>query len=150
MKFGGSSVRDATRIRAVASIVKDNRARYPIVVLSAMGKTTTNLITAARRAIESEVLDLSEVETLHYETAEQLNVGEDVIQEIATLLKQCRSILEGLRLVRDLSPAIEDVIMSFGERMAVRLFAGYLRSLDVPSKAWDAYDMGEKIDDHPS
>lgn len=44
MKFGGSSVRDAERMREVANIVCSFPDQLPAVVLSAMGKTTNNLL----------------------------------------------------------------------------------------------------------
>ena len=40
MKFGGSSVANADRIKHVASIIKAYAYRRPVVVLSAMGDTT--------------------------------------------------------------------------------------------------------------
>src|ERR1041384_611755 len=42
MKFGGTSVESAAAIERVAGIVKGREARRPVVVVSAMGKTTNN------------------------------------------------------------------------------------------------------------
>ena len=42
MKFGGSSVESAQAIRRVAAIVRASNA-HPVVVVSAMGKTTDRL-----------------------------------------------------------------------------------------------------------
>ena len=52
MKFGGSSVRDAARIVEVAAIVKSqiDAGLRPLLVCSAMGKTTNNLLSAASSA----------------------------------------------------------------------------------------------------
>ena len=47
MKFGGSSVANADRIRHVASIIKAYKEKRPVVVLSAMGDTTDHLLEAA-------------------------------------------------------------------------------------------------------
>ncbi|MDR0475654.1 MAG: aspartate kinase, partial [Treponema sp.] len=46
MKFGGSSLANAERIRHVAGIVKSQTARKPVLVLSAMGDTTDILLEA--------------------------------------------------------------------------------------------------------
>ena len=43
MKFGGSSVESAAAIQRVTSIVKESDRR-PVVVVSAMGKTTDRLL----------------------------------------------------------------------------------------------------------
>ncbi|NPA79471.1 MAG: aspartate kinase [Thermotogae bacterium] len=48
LKFGGSSVATPERIKAVAEIIKDKRETCdPVVVVSAMGKTTDELLTLA-------------------------------------------------------------------------------------------------------
>ena len=46
MKFGGTSVQDATAIRRVASIVTLRLAEQPLVVVSAMGGVTDKLVQA--------------------------------------------------------------------------------------------------------
>ena len=50
MKFGGSSVANAERIRHVASIIEAYKDSRPVVVLSAMGDTTDHLLEAADTA----------------------------------------------------------------------------------------------------
>ena len=54
MKFGGSSVADAERMREVATIVLTFQEEMPIVVLSAMGKTTNNLLAAGEQALKCD------------------------------------------------------------------------------------------------
>ena len=50
MKFGGSSLESAAAIDSVAGIVKGALVRKPIVVVSAMGKTTQQLLTIGEEA----------------------------------------------------------------------------------------------------
>ena len=50
LKFGGSSVADAACMRQVASLLQAALPRSPLVVLSAMGKTTNGLFDAAKAA----------------------------------------------------------------------------------------------------
>jgi hypothetical protein len=52
MKFGGSSVANAERVRHVAEIVKSQIARKPVLVLSAMGDTTDILLEAGDAAYQ--------------------------------------------------------------------------------------------------
>src|SRR5207247_245841 len=54
MKFGGSSVESAAAIERVARIVKAREERRPVVVVSAMGKTTNKLLAIADTAIRGE------------------------------------------------------------------------------------------------
>ena len=51
MKFGGTSVESAAAITRVAGIVHAREARRPVVVVSAMGKTTNRLLEIAGAAI---------------------------------------------------------------------------------------------------
>src|ERR1039458_10861663 len=50
MKFGGSSLESAGAIEQAASIVKERLDRKPVLVVSAMGKTTDRLLDAVRSA----------------------------------------------------------------------------------------------------
>src|SRR5580704_18767393 len=54
MKFGGTSVESANAIERVAAIVKTRAAQNPIVVVSAMGKTTNKLLAIAQSAISGK------------------------------------------------------------------------------------------------
>ena len=72
MKFGGSSVANAERIRHVATIIQAYAEKRPLVVLSAMGDTTDHLLEAAEMAVNGKV-DISGVEALHYKTVEELD-----------------------------------------------------------------------------
>jgi len=47
MKFGGTSVEDAPSIERVAEIIRARLALKPLIVVSAMGKTTRKLLQAA-------------------------------------------------------------------------------------------------------
>src|ERR1700688_2495447 len=53
MKFGGSSVESAAAIERIAGIVRRELARKPVVVVSAMGKTTQQLLTMGEEAAAS-------------------------------------------------------------------------------------------------
>ena len=52
MKFGGTSVESAEAIERVTGIVKSRLDRRPVVVVSAMGKTTNRLLKIANLAVE--------------------------------------------------------------------------------------------------
>src|SRR5262249_34985664 len=51
MKFGGTSVESASAIERVAGIVKAREKQRPVVVVSAMGKTTNKLLAIASAAV---------------------------------------------------------------------------------------------------
>ena len=50
MKFGGSSLESGSAILRVAEIIRGRLSRHPVVVVSAMGKTTNALLAMAAEA----------------------------------------------------------------------------------------------------
>jgi aspartate kinase len=62
MKFGGSSVADANRIRQVAGIVKTQLKQKPVLVLSAMGDTTDHLLEAGNAAFHKGEVSVAQIE----------------------------------------------------------------------------------------
>ena len=113
-----------------------------IVVLSAMGDTTDHLLEAADKAVEGEV-DVAGVAKLHEDTAAELGINIDTIQALLTELKQ---LLTGISMLKEISKRSRDYLVSFGERMSVRMMAAYLESQGIPAKFYDAWDIGIKSD----
>lgn len=138
MKFGGSSVANAERIKHVASIIKAYREKRPVVVLSAMGDTTDHLLAAADLAVTGTV-DVAGVAKLHEETAGELGINIDAIEALLAELKQ---LLTGISMLKEISRRSRDYLVSFGERMSVRMMAAYLKSQGVDAKFYDAWDIG--------
>lgn len=138
MKFGGSSVANAERIKHVASIIKAYREKRPVVVLSAMGDTTDHLLAAADLAVTGTV-DVAGVAKLHEETARELGINIDAIEALLSELKQ---LLTGISMLKEISRRSRDYLVSFGERMSVRMMAAYLKIQGVDAKFYDAWDIG--------
>ena len=76
MKFGGTSVESAAAIERVAGIVKARLARKPVVVVSAMGKTTNKLLAIASAAIDGKrdeyIRQLHDLRDYHSREARQV------------------------------------------------------------------------------
>jgi len=75
MKFGGSSVADAERLRHVAEIVKLYIKNKPTLILSAMGDTTDHLLDAGNIALSQGKVDIKNVEKLHMATIKNLKAS---------------------------------------------------------------------------
>jgi len=140
MKFGGSSVADASRIRHIADIVKTQLARKPVLVLSAMGDTTDHLLEAGDLALKNGKVELSKIEKLHTSTIKGLKLP--IQKEIKELLDELERLLSGIALIRELTPRTKDYLVSFGERLSVRITAAYLKSIKMNARAFDAWELG--------
>lgn len=138
MKFGGSSVANADRIKHVAEIIQAYKGERPVVVLSAMGDTTDHLLEAADMAVKGTV-DIEKIEKLHIETEKQLGVS---VPEIKELLGELKTLLTGISMLHELTKRTRDYLVSFGERMSVRMMSAYLCSLGTEAKAFDSWDIG--------
>ena len=132
----------------VAQIVCGIEDSAPVVVLSAMGKTTNLLLQAGSEALHTSpksvgsLQPLRAIKELHRETAYVLNVDEGTKDEMESLLLQLTQLLVGISIMQDLTPRAKDSLVSFGERLSTRLFAAYLRDQGVPATQYDAPDIG--------
>lgn len=159
MKFGGSSVAGAERIKHVADIIKAKRNARPVVVVSAMGDTTDWLLEAADEALKSDsqkqCTDAAEerqgsaggeaaerIVQFHKETVRDLALPQDSVQEVERLLAEMERLLTGVSMVWELTKRTKDYLVSFGERLSSRIVAAYLAKEGVESAAIDAWDAG--------
>ena len=132
MKFGGTSVEDATAINRTADIVRGrcDKGLIPVVVVSAMAKVTDQLLAAAAaagRGDRSGALAISaRLHNRHKETAAAL-VTTDSLCELSKWMEAEFSgideVLRGLAAVGELTPRISDMIVSEGERLSSRMIA---------------------------
>jgi len=140
MKFGGSSVADAVRLRHVAGIIQNYIERKPVLVLSAMGDTTDHLLDAAETALQKGEVKIDQVEKLHLAAIKNLKLP--IQKEIKPLMDELTRLLSGISLIRELTPRTRDYLVSFGERLSVRIAAAYFKSTGINATAFDAWDLG--------
>ena len=136
MKFGGSSVADATRLRQVAELVTAARPRRPVVVLSAMGKSTNQLFEAAAAAGTGDApAALAAAErplALAEATARELLSGpplEACLTSLGAMREELAVLLRGVALLRELTPRTRDAIVAHGERCSTTLLTALLNAL---------------------
>ena len=141
MKFGGSSLANAERIRHVADIVKSQLKHKPALVLSAMGDTTDLLLEAADNACRKGKFSIKAIEELHLKTIKDLGIN-DSNNEIKKLFDELNKLLSGIALIKELTSRTKDYLVSFGERLCVRIAAEYFNSIKINAKFYDAWDLG--------
>ena len=147
MKFGGTSLASAERMREVASIVLSFPDQMPILVLSAMGETTNQLLSAGEQSLQCSNSDqvvnmqcIQHIRKLHQSTMDELNVDPDTVYEVEKLLKKLEQICTGIALMQECTSRTRATLVSFGERMSTRIFASFLRSLGLRARQFDAFD----------
>ncbi|TVQ38290.1 MAG: aspartate kinase [Spirochaetaceae bacterium] len=157
LKFGGSSLADAQRIRGVCGIIGQARHREPIaVVLSAMKGVTNLLLQSAGEAAVGDAAyhdHALEIFAQHADAAETLFPATErasVLAPVEELMAELTELLRGVELVKECSPRTMDLIASFGERMSCRLVAAYLDSIGTPAITIDARNLIITDDYHGS
>ena len=150
MKFGGTSVGDASCIARVAQIVKQAATEGPIIaVVSAMSGVTNRLIDAANLSALAEGRQVEAIfASLHlqHETALAVLVPNDARRKrIATCLSKIfeegQRLCRGTALLRELTPRTLDAISSLGERLSAPMIAGALAELGTPSESVEAIEL---------
>ena len=146
MKFGGTSMGSAERMRVAGGILSDERGRRPVVaVVSAMSGVTDLLLDTLRHAeggdeagLESNLRKLRE---RHLETCRALLLAEQqeaVTAEIRSLIGDFERIANGVRMLGERPPRSVDEAVAIGERLSALLLAAYLESQGTPAVAVNA------------
>ncbi|MFP4364621.1 MAG: aspartate kinase [Spirochaetia bacterium] len=148
LKFGGSSVKDADKIKNAVSIIKQSSEHHrPVAVFSAMKGITDMLIESAAMAESGDPLFRKHLQTI---TERQKNAAAALLPEtkrketetkLLSLLEELGDILHGVELVRELSPRSKDLIMSFGERLNCTLIADYMQTIGIDAYYQDAREL---------
>lgn len=145
MKFGGSSLESAGAIQQAASNVERHLNQYPVVVVSAMGKTTDRLLEAAQCAARGDShgtgQQVDALRRLHFNETRTLlgQRAEPFLREsIAPMFRELRALLveltEGLRF----TPEVQDQALSYGERISSLIVAETFRHLGIHAAQVDA------------
>lgn len=152
MKFGGSSVKDAGRIRTVLEIVRQNPGSH--IVCSAMKGVTDQLIGLARCAETGDerfARDLDDLRTRHFETYKELlgvQPGPNNAAPLFKMFDELKELLQGVLLIHECSPRSMDLVMSFGERMSNWIIAEFFKASGIPSVYIDARQAVRTDDSH--
>lgn len=147
-KFGGTSVGDAEAIARTATIIAGRRARQPVVVVSALGGTTNQLLQIAEQSAKGQLIGaLRAVEGLrdrHLSETQQLLPGseaDDVCNELSAMFDELAALAEALRTLGDLTPRSLDAIASLGEQLSSVLVVAAFRQHGLPAEHLDAREV---------
>ncbi len=149
MKFGGTSTQDASAQLNVASIVKANLQRAPIVVISAIAKSTNVLETAGKLAEKGENLQanklLEELLERHYQILDANVANKERNAAIRAILAQSlhelKDLVEGVSILRELTPRTLDALYCYGELLSSRLVAATCQEIGVDAVWLDTKDF---------
>ena len=132
LKFGGTSVGSVESIRQIQHIISQQTDDC-VVVVSALGGITDQLLKAAQLALQSDEAYMEVYQMIRQRHLDMANALIDnttmrqmLCHELERILEELRSILFGVHLVKDLSAKSEAVIVSYGEQLSSRIVTAAL------------------------
>jgi aspartate kinase len=151
IKFGGTSVGSAERIRCVAEFVRrtQQEGHRVVVVTSAMAGVTNRLVALLEQQssagdeaqVAARLLSTKKLEMEHLQTALRAIRDDSRVEDVSQALYAERAALDrvllGSHLLGELTPLGWDFVVSGGERLCVPLLTHCLRDLGV-----DAVGLG--------
>src|SRR5437762_1986050 len=148
MKFGGTSVEDAPSIERVTEIIRERLNRQPVIVVSAMGKTTRKLLQAAEPSAAGDAKTtlgiVAALKTRHSSEARRLVKHPDGREAFALIEKhfdELKKLLEGLAVLGEVPPRGLDKILAYGELLSSALLADSLFERGIPARLFDAREL---------
>src|SRR5690606_21725246 len=123
LKFGGSSVGTSEALKALIGVVKTNvdAKEQMIIVVSAMGGITNQLISTAENAVLGVdfVPALTEIEKRHFDIVKELipiQQQNQVFTRLKLYFQELEDLMQGVTALQELSAKTKDAILSFGEK----------------------------------
>ena len=149
MKFGGTSMGSAARIRVAAEISAEQHAKRPVVtVVSAMSKVTDLLLDSLRKAEADDPAGLDEnlkqLFARHFDVCRELLPAarrETALAGVHALISEFSRIAKGMMMLGERPPRSIDEAIAIGERLSAFLLAEFLESEGIPAAAVNAADV---------
>ncbi|MFA6917549.1 MAG: lysine-sensitive aspartokinase 3 [Candidatus Gracilibacteria bacterium] len=134
-KFGGTSMGTAQAISQVADIMKSIKGGR-IAVVSATSGTTDRLLELCQLALAKKPWEtqLQALIVKHEKIIKEL----DLDLGLKKFWKNIGNILEGIRLIQELSLSAKDRLISTGERISSKILAALLNKQGIPALAMNS------------
>ena len=136
-KFGGALLNKIEGFEQLKTIIANNiksEKNTIIVVISALQKTTSRLLKAAKTAeLQGEtkaMIFIDEIFDYHFSVANQIINEEKNRKQIISILEENKSqiakIIRGISITKELTPRTKDLVLSFGEILASNIATIFL------------------------
>jgi aspartate kinase len=140
-KFGGASVSNASAIKNVANIVSPFNQGKLLIVISAMGNITNELVALTELYIQGNPdchQQLDHIKAYHFDMIHELfgDKGEAIYNDVANAFVEIEWLLEEEAI--DAPDYIYDQIVSIGEIVSTKIVCAYLNSINCAAIWLDA------------
>lgn len=155
MKFGGTSVENATAFQRVAGIIAARREMQPVVIVSAMSGVTDALLKSVQESAAGHPTEaagaLQPIFARHLAAAEELLTAEGALA-FGAVLDRARAdifaLLESIARNPEQRLALQDAVLAVGEQLSSLFLTATLCTLGVDAVAVDARRCIATDDNH--
>jgi len=145
MKFGGTSVGSAERIKNTCNIIKSKLEDSPKVVVSAVSGMTNMLIELANETSSEKRKEIFEkIKGRHIQILSEMDIENSLLEKN---LNEFEKIVNEIQ-DKEVDVKTFEIIQSFGERMSSKIVAAQLNKMDIKAGAFNSYDLGFVTDDN--
>jgi aspartate kinase len=149
MKFGGTSVGSASRMKVSARLAAEQMPKRPVaIVVSAMSKITDLLLDTMRHAEGGDAAgiekNLAALRGRHEGACRELLPDDRqaaTLERIEELIGEFERIVRGMAMLNDRPPRSVDEAVAVGERLSALLVAEHLSAEGTPAVAVNAWDV---------
>jgi aspartate kinase len=138
-KFGGASVKDASNIKNIATILQNEGTKNTLIVISAMGKMTNafeDVVDAYYQKLEELPIKLNFIEAYHKKIMDELFDKEETIySKVDILFSELSWFLE--RNSSQRYNYVYDQIICFGELLSTKIVSAYLSKIGIENNWFD-------------
>lgn len=148
LKFGGSSVATPENIKRAVDIIKQkSQKEATVVVVSALGGITNQLLEAGKTAAEGDERykdSLRAITNRHLELVKSLLPLNDQSSTLSYVMQRCHDIEDicnGIYLLREFSSKTQDRLIAFGELLSSWILSAFLSSTGTANVWKDAREL---------
>ncbi len=150
MKFGGGTVSDGQSMKLAGDVIETHASEDRVaIVLSAIQGVTDQLHEVTAQALKDEaVIDpcIQKLTERHHAVAAEIILDEtirmDTLDRLRAKISRLEKCLYGVSYTEELTPRMNDYIISCGERFSASILAGHLRTRGLRSNAYDGDELG--------
>ncbi|MBI5133141.1 MAG: aspartate kinase, partial [Thaumarchaeota archaeon] len=151
MRFGGTSVASADKVKHVAHLIKSySNGNEIVAVASAVRGMTDDLLQISESVRKGNKGDIEKfidkVAKLHMDIANtsmtKAKTRDDLRSVLSAMIKELEDVLGGMVLLGEVTSKSQDYLLSFGERLATPILCYALKDIGVKAESLTGKDAG--------
>ncbi len=151
LKYGGTSISTAKKIKDIAKHINSLSKKHQIITVSSAISGTTDDLIAIPQLIKKDNKEkvkkltariISQHKKLAKETISKANNRKKLLQVLDNDFSELEELIDGMVLIGEVTPRSSDYLLSFGERLSIKIIAHALMDQGKKSMAFTGKDAG--------